>query len=228
MRGRAGAWRRCRRSGRSSCRSRSRGSRGPPGVFIAGLNPHRRRRTPSSRASCRSSSDRSPPALANAQAYVNERLRAEALAQIDRAKTAFFSNVSHELRTPLTLILGPVADALRSGRRALDHEALELVHRNGCPAAEAGERAARLLAHRGGPHGRQLRADRPRRATRRNSPAPSARWSKARGCGSSSSSPVRGEAVYVDRDMWEKIVLNLLSNAFKFTLAGEIRVSRRA
>ncbi len=54
------------------------------------------------------------------------------LQDLDRLKTQFFSNVSHELRTPLTLILGPVENQLARGD-ALDaklHESLILIHRN--------------------------------------------------------------------------------------------------
>ena len=39
--------------------------------------------------------------------------------------------------------------------------------------------------------------------------------------------PPLAEPVYVDRSMWEKIVLNLMSNAFKFTFEGEIAISLR-
>ncbi|MGH8166327.1 MAG: histidine kinase dimerization/phospho-acceptor domain-containing protein, partial [Woeseiaceae bacterium] len=71
-------------------------------------------------------------ALANVDEYEAERRRAEALAEIDRAKTAFFSNVSHELRTPLTLMLGPLEDVLSSADElgGTAREQLRLAHRN--------------------------------------------------------------------------------------------------
>ena len=109
-------------------------------------------------------------AIANARAYEEERRRAEALAELDRAKTAFFSNVSHEFRTPLTLMLGPVEDVLAKPGDQLLPDAPGAAH--GRPpqrpaAAEAREHAAGLLADRGGPRAGRLRADRPGRADRR-------------------------------------------------------------
>jgi signal transduction histidine kinase len=69
-------------------------------------------------------------AMSNARAHEEERKRAEALAEIDRAKTTFFSNVSHEFRTPLTLMLGPLEDALGQSQDG-SREPLEIAHRNG-------------------------------------------------------------------------------------------------
>src|SRR5262249_51828960 len=70
-------------------------------------------------------------AIANARAFEEERQRAEKLAELDRAKTTFFSNVSHEFRTPLTLMLGPLQEALEAADCSLSQrQPLEVAHRN--------------------------------------------------------------------------------------------------
>lgn len=65
-----------------------------------------------------------------AQTYEAEHARAAALAEIDRAKTAFFSNLSHEFRAPLALLLGPLEEALQQPSTGLSGEALNGAHRN--------------------------------------------------------------------------------------------------
>jgi len=168
-------------------------------------------------------------AVAKGRAFEEERKRAEALAELDRAKTAFFSNVSHEFRTPLTLMLGPVEELLGKSPTELSPSIkgqLELVNRNGLrllrlvnslldfSRIEAGRMQVRYEATDLGTFTVEL-ASCFRSATER------AGLQLIVDC------PPLSEPIYADRDMWEKIVLNLLSNAFKFTFEGEIEVSLR-
>ena len=167
-------------------------------------------------------------AITNAEAYEAERRRAEALAEINRAKTAFFSNVSHEFRTPLTLMLGPLEDALRHPEE-LPGERLEEVtvaHRN---ALRLLRLVNTLLDFSRAEAGRVQvyfeKTDLP--ALTRDLASNFASICERAGLALNIACDPLPHPVYVDRDMWEKIVLNLLSNAFKFTFAGGIDVQLR-
>jgi PAS domain S-box-containing protein len=165
--------------------------------------------------------------LASARAFEEQRQRAEALAELNRAKTAFFSNVSHEFRTPLTLMLGPLEAVLPEAVERLkpeSHEQLVTVRRN---ALRLLKLVNTLLDFS------RLEAGRARASYQQTDLATftaeiaSAFDSAMETAGlkfSVECQPIV-EPVYVDRDMWEKIVLNLLSNALKFTLEGEVALA---
>ncbi len=164
-------------------------------------------------------------AIANAHAYEEERRRAEALAEIDRAKTAFFSNVSHEFRTPLTLMLGPIEDTLAEDQLpSRAHERLEVAHRNSLRLLKL---VNTLLDFSRIEAGRIQAVYEPVDLATFTADLASVFRSAIERAGMSliiDCLPL-SQDTYVDREMWEKIVLNLLSNAFKFTFEGRIEVS---
>ncbi len=161
--------------------------------------------------------------ISSARAYEQEKKRAEELAQLDQAKTAFFSNVSHEFRTPLTLILGPIEDALSRTRKALEGAELDLVRRN---ALRLYKMVNTLLDFSRMEAGRAQATFAPTDLARITSHLASAFESAAASAGLRLvvDCPPLPEPIYVDPDLWEKVVLNLLSNAVKYTHRGEIRV----
>ena len=164
--------------------------------------------------------------LADTQARLEERQRAEALAELDRAKNVFFGNVSHEFRTPLTLMLGPIEDLL-ARRAALapgDAEALDMALRNGLRLRKLVNSLLDFSRIEAGRVEARYRPTDLAALTTDLAAVFRAAVEKA-GLRLVVDCPALPEPVWVDRDMWEKVVLNLLSNAFKHTFVGEIRVS---
>ncbi|HSP37791.1 MAG TPA: GAF domain-containing sensor histidine kinase [Frankiaceae bacterium] len=165
--------------------------------------------------------------IATARAYESEWLRAERLAELDQAKTTFFTNISHEFRTPLTLLLGPTEDALADSSIPLpaEHRArFELVQRNG-------ERLLRLVnslldfsrSEAGRLNARYEEVDLAKYTAEL---ASSFATATARvGLALNIDCPPLPDRYWVDQEMWAKVVLNLLSNALKFTFDGSISVS---
>ncbi len=202
----------------------SRGEHRPYGVLVVGVNP------------CRPLdadhftffelvAGQVATAIQNARAAEEEKKRADMLAEVDRVKTAFFSNVSHEFRTPLTLMLGPLENLLAKpdGLRPEQQEDLAIAHRNSLRLLKLVNslldfsrlEAGRLKASYAPADLAELTAD---LASNFRAAVQAAGLELAVEC------ETLPDRVYVDRDMWEKIVLNLLSNAFKFTFKGRIAV----
>ena len=199
------------------------GQDSPVGLMVAGSNPFRRQDA-KYRNFVGLFAGQVSAALSAARAYEEERRRVEALAALDRAKTTFFSNISHEFRTPLTLMLGPTEDALSTRDGALSGEDLHTVHRNQLrllklvntlldySRLEAGRTRARFEPV-------DLAAETAGLASVFRSAVERA------GLQLEVDAPALSAPVFLDRELWERVVLNLLSNALKFTFEGRIRVA---
>jgi signal transduction histidine kinase len=151
------------------------------------------------------------------------------LGELDLAKTAFYSNVSHEFRTPLTLMLGPLEDALSDTTEEpspRQRARLQLAHAN---ALRLLKLVNALLDFSSLEAGRMLASFAPLDVAQYTAELAGMFQSAVDKAGIRLviDCPLLSEPVWVDRDMWEKVVPNLISNAFKFTLEGEITVRVR-
>jgi PAS domain S-box-containing protein len=208
----------------------TKGQEKPVGCIITALNPYRKY-DEGYASFIELLAGQISASLAGARAFEEERRRADALAEIDRAKTLFFSNVSHEFRTPLTLMLGPVEDALNdTSASALDQiqrQRLDVAHRNSQRLLKLVNTLLDFSRIEAG------------RANANFQPTDLSGFTAELASNFRSATEKAGlrleidceplpQRVPVDRDMWEKIVFNLLSNAFKFTFEGSISIRMHA
>jgi PAS domain S-box-containing protein len=222
----AGPW--SRPPGRVALLPLNTGGTRAAGFMVAGLNPHRP--PDEMRGFAELVAGQVATAIGKARAYEAERRRAEALAELDRAKTAFFSNISHEFRTPLTLMLGPLEEILGKPGSTTLAELRPLLETGNRNALRLQRLVNALLDFSRIEAGRLKARYRPtdlRRLTRELASSFESAMRRAGLAFTLNLNPLP-QPVYIDTGMWEKIVFNLLSNAFKFTLSGGVRVELSA
>lgn len=196
----------------------------PAGVLVCGINPTRRL-DGDYLAFYETVAGNISAAIQNVTAIENERKRLEELAEIDRAKTAFFSNISHEFRTPLTLMLGPLEELQQSSTLGKDEmETIDTTHRNALRLLKLVNTLLDFSLMESGRLKAKFAPSNMAALTENLSGNFRAIIEKA-GLSFNVTANLLSEKVYLDNEMWEKIVFNLLSNAFKYTLKGGISVT---
>ncbi|GAA5982210.1 hypothetical protein JCM5350_007698 [Sporobolomyces pararoseus] len=208
----------------------------PTAVIVLGVNPMAKRleENPLMKTFFDLISRHVAIGLYSVLAAEQDRRRAEELLSLDRAKSNFFSSVSHDLRTPLTLILSPLGDILEPNQKKLlrpDHaEKLSLVQKHAnrllnmvnklldFSSVEGGRMTFRFSPVKIGNITREL-------ASLFVDAIERARIEYIIEC---DDDPADAYPIYLAPELWEKIMMNILGNALKYTQRGRITVSLKS
>jgi PAS domain S-box-containing protein len=195
----------------------------PLAVLTLGLNPYRKFDN-AYRNFIQQIADQVTLNVNDALAYEEERKRKEALEEIDRAKTIFFTNISHEFRTPLTLMLGTIEEAIKDPETTESNlDKLNVAQRNALRLLKLVNTLLDFSRIESGRQKANYALTDISLLTKNLAANFQSIIEKAGLKFTVQAHSIPGD-VYVDKQMWEKIVFNLLSNAFKYTLEGSIAV----
>jgi len=200
----------------------STGRKFPLALLAVGLNPYRKF-DEAYRNFLQQIADRIALGLGNVMAYEEEQRRLRVLEELDKAKTLFFTNISHEFRTPLMLMLGPLEELMRhhTGWSEEEKAKVEVTHRNALRLLKLVNTLLDFSRMEGGRgHAHFVKTD--IASYTRNLASNFRSVIEKAGLEFEVNIAGSGIVAYVDRQMWEKVVFNLLSNAFKYTLKGKI------
>jgi signal transduction histidine kinase/ligand-binding sensor domain-containing protein/DNA-binding response OmpR family regulator len=151
--------------------------------------------------------------------YEMSKFEAAKLHEVDELKSRFFANISHEFRTPLTLILGPIKRMRDASDDEQAREDLGLVHRNATRLLELVNQLLDLSRLESG--NMKLQA-----APENIIPLLKGllqsfcSYAERKNISMAFTSSAENIVVYFDREKLQKIITNILSNAFKFTPQG--------
>ena len=139
--------------------------------------------------------------------------------EVTASKLQFFTNISHEVRTPLTLILGPLDRLLNLLHDSPYLSDLELIHKN---AGRLLRVINQLLDFQKVENKQEKLKIRETEIVSFSSEVKSYfnNMAKVRNITYTFASDMKNCRIWMDADMIEKVLVNLLSNAFKFTAEG--------
>ena len=154
-----------------------------------------------------------------------EKHKYQILREMEKTRITFFNHVSHEFRTPLMLLLAPLQEVIQQGSYSRTQQnGLEMAYRN---ALRLKKLVNNLLDFSSIESGKLEGVFRPTDLAGFTADLASNFRTIIERTGLKFNVKCQelSEPVYINQEMYEKILFNLLSNAFKFTLQGKITVS---